>query len=84
MLKINYGEKLIARYVQTKLKNKTELCGFSPQANYTDGVTAACRWSQCQLLLREGDAWSAHRIPTAVSPVPRPGAVTFPFKQLLS
>jgi hypothetical protein len=40
---------------------------FSPQANYTDRATAACRWSLCQLLRIEGVAWSAQRIPTAVN-----------------
>jgi hypothetical protein len=41
---------------------------FSPQANYTDRATAACRRSQCQLLRIEVVAWSAQRIPTAVNP----------------
>jgi hypothetical protein len=40
---------------------------FSQQANYTDQATAACRRSSCQLLLIEGAAWSAQRIPTAVN-----------------
>jgi hypothetical protein len=29
----------------TKTKKKTKLRGFSPQANYTDQATAACRRS---------------------------------------
>jgi hypothetical protein len=36
---------------------------FSPQANYTDRATAACR----QLLRIEGLAWLAQRIPMAVN-----------------
>jgi hypothetical protein len=46
---------------------------FSPQANYTDRATAACRRSmyvrmcKCQLFRIEGVAWSAQRIPTAVN-----------------
>jgi hypothetical protein len=43
-----------------------KLRGLSPQANYTDRATAACRRSYCQLLRLEGVAWSAQRIPTAV------------------
>jgi hypothetical protein len=48
-----------------KLKNK--LRGRSPQANYTDRTTAACRRSYCPPLRVEGVAWSAQRIPTAVN-----------------
>jgi hypothetical protein len=48
-----------------KLK-KTKLRGRSPQANYTDRATAACRRSR-QPLRVEGVAWSAQRIPTAVN-----------------
>jgi hypothetical protein len=44
-----------------------KLRGFSPQANYTDRATTACRPSLCQLLRIEGVAWSAQRIPTAVN-----------------
>jgi hypothetical protein len=40
-------------------KTKTKLHGLSPRANYTDRATAACRRSQCQLLLIEGATWSA-------------------------
>jgi hypothetical protein len=35
------------------------LHGLSPQANYTDRATAACRRSECQLLQIEGATWSA-------------------------
>jgi hypothetical protein len=35
------------------------LRGLSPQANYTDRATAACRRSQCQRLRIEGATWSA-------------------------
>jgi hypothetical protein len=35
---------------QQKKKNKNKLHGPSPQANYTDRATAACRRSECQLL----------------------------------
>jgi hypothetical protein len=40
------------RCCENSLKSKeynTKLRGFSPQANYTDRATAACRRSQCQL-----------------------------------
>jgi hypothetical protein len=40
---------------------------FSPQTNYTNQATAACRRSLCQLLQIEDVAWSAQRIPTAVN-----------------
>jgi hypothetical protein len=33
---------------------KKKLHGLSPQANYTDRATAACRRSDCQLLRIEG------------------------------
>jgi hypothetical protein len=46
---------------------KPKLRGFSPQGNYTDRATAACRRSSCQLFRIEGVAWSAQRIPTAVN-----------------
>jgi hypothetical protein len=41
--------------------------GRSPQANYTDRATAACRRIYCQPLRVEGVAWSAQRILTAVN-----------------
>jgi hypothetical protein len=41
------------------LKYKIKLHGMSPQANYTDRATAACRRSDCQLLRIEGATWSA-------------------------
>jgi hypothetical protein len=37
---------------------KTKLHGLSPQANYTDRATAACRRSDYQLLRIEGATWS--------------------------
>jgi hypothetical protein len=46
---------------------KKNSVAFSPQANYTDRATAACRRSYCQLLRIEDVAWSAQRIPTAVN-----------------
>jgi hypothetical protein len=46
---------------------KTKLRGRSPQANYTDRATAACRRSQCQPLPVEGVACSVQRIPTAIN-----------------
>jgi hypothetical protein len=49
-----------------KTKKKTKLHHLSPRANYTDRVTAACRWSDCQLVWIEGATWSAWRIPLAV------------------
>jgi hypothetical protein len=45
---------------------KNKLHGLSPQANYTDRATAACRRSDCQLVRIEGATWSAWRIPPAV------------------
>jgi hypothetical protein len=47
--------------------DKTNSVTFSPQVNYTDRATAACRRSWCQLLRIEGVAWSAQQIPTAVN-----------------
>jgi hypothetical protein len=47
-------------------KQTNKLCGLSPRANYTDRATAACRWSDCQLLRIKGATWSAWRIPMAV------------------
>jgi hypothetical protein len=35
-------------------KTKTKLRGLSPQANYADRATAACRGSQCQLFADRG------------------------------
>jgi hypothetical protein len=43
------------------------ICGRSPQANYADRVTVACRRNYCQPLRVEDAAWSAQRIPTAVN-----------------
>jgi hypothetical protein len=45
---------------------KKKLHGMSPLAKYTDRATAACRQSDCQLLLIEGATWSVWRVPTAV------------------
>jgi hypothetical protein len=42
---------------------KVNFVASSPQANYTDLATAACRRSYCQLFRIEGVAWSAQRIP---------------------
>jgi hypothetical protein len=39
------------------LWTKTKLHGLSPQANYTDRATAACRRSDCQLVRIEGATW---------------------------
>jgi hypothetical protein len=50
-----------------RTKKKTILRGLSPQMNYTDWSTAACRRSKCLILRVEGVAWSAQRIPTAVN-----------------
>jgi hypothetical protein len=44
---------------RVKKKLKTKLHGRSPQANYTDRATAACRRSYCQLVRKEGATWSA-------------------------
>jgi hypothetical protein len=49
------------------LIKETKLRGFSPQVNYSDRRTAACRRSCCQVLQTEGVARSAQRIPTAVN-----------------
>jgi hypothetical protein len=59
--------EMSTRNVQNKLR------GLSPQANYTDRATAACRRSYYQLLRIEGVTWSAQRIPTAVFSVFYPG-----------
>jgi hypothetical protein len=48
------------------LLEKKNLHGLSPQANYNDRATAACRRSDCQLLRIEGATWSVWRIPKAV------------------
>jgi hypothetical protein len=54
-------------YKVINLKKKlTKLSDRSPQANYTDRATAACRRS-CQSMRVDGVAWSAQRIPTAVN-----------------
>jgi hypothetical protein len=42
---------------------QNKLRSLSLRANYTDKVTAACRWSYCHLLQIEDVAWSAWRIP---------------------
>jgi hypothetical protein len=56
-------------YLYTPYKKlKVNSVAFSPQANYTDRATAACRQIQCQLLRIEGVAWSAQRIPTVYTP----------------
>jgi hypothetical protein len=47
-----------------QIKNK--LRDLSPLANYTDWWTTACRRSYCQLFRKEGIAWLAQRIPTAI------------------
>jgi hypothetical protein len=57
-----YSQEIIIMPINLKAK----LCGFSPQANYTDQATAACRRNCWQLLRIEGVAWSTQRIPTAV------------------
>jgi hypothetical protein len=54
-IKVNY-----LRIIKLKELNSV---AFSPQANYTDRATAACRRSWCQLLRIEGVAWSVQRIP---------------------
>jgi hypothetical protein len=50
-------------------KKKLNSVVFSPQANYTDRATAACRRSEYQLLRIECVAWSAQQIPPAVNSV---------------
>jgi hypothetical protein len=50
----------------TKTKKKTSVA-CSPQTNYTNRETGACRRSYCQLLRIEGVTWSAQQIPTAVN-----------------
>jgi hypothetical protein len=45
----------------------TKLRGLSPQVNYIDRATAACRWSGCQLLQVEGVVWSVQQIPTTIN-----------------
>jgi hypothetical protein len=53
-------------YVLHSYSCKKKLHGLSPRANYTDRATAACWWSDCQLLQIEGATWSAWWIPMAV------------------
>jgi hypothetical protein len=52
--------------VRKKKKKKKKLHGLSPQANYTDRATAACRRSDYQLVRIEGATLSAWWIPPAV------------------
>jgi hypothetical protein len=47
-------------------KKKNKLRGRSPQANYTERATAACRRNRKPLRV-EGVVWSAQRIPTAIN-----------------
>jgi hypothetical protein len=47
---------IVASMIKTKFRD------FSPQANHTDRAIATCRYYQI-----ESVAWSAQRIPTAVS-----------------
>jgi hypothetical protein len=54
------------RHILTITRGGKKLRGLSPRANYTDQATAACRWSDCQLLRLKGARWSAWLIPTAV------------------
>jgi hypothetical protein len=42
--------RLAKRLLKRRLIYKLNSVAFSPQANYTDRATAACRRSQCQLL----------------------------------
>jgi hypothetical protein len=52
-----------AQLQNAKKTKKLNSVAFSPQANYADRATTACRRSWCQLLRIEGVAWSAQRIP---------------------
>jgi hypothetical protein len=57
MLQASYMQECeYLAYVQdlSKTNKQTKLHGLSPQANYTDRATAACRRSDCQLLRIEG------------------------------
>jgi hypothetical protein len=58
--------KLACCQLNSAKNKKNKLRGLSPQANYSNRATAACRRSDCQLLRIEGETWSAWRIPTAV------------------
>jgi hypothetical protein len=53
---------------------------FSPQANYTDRVTASCRRSQCQLLRIEVLRGQRNGFLRPLISVFKIGAATFPFK----
>jgi hypothetical protein len=57
--------QIFLQTIENKQKKNSVAC--SPQANYTDRATAACRWSECQLLRIGGVAWSAQLIPTDVN-----------------
>jgi hypothetical protein len=68
-------------YLRTEHDKQNKLRGFSPQANYTDRATAACRRTLWKPLRIVGVAWSAQRISTAVNlGFLDPGAATIPFK----
>jgi hypothetical protein len=51
--------ELIQSHHQVLSHTKKKLHGLSPQANYTDRATSACRRSDCQLLRIERAMWSA-------------------------
>jgi hypothetical protein len=53
------GNGLLGRPNVSVYKQKKNLHGLSPRANYTDRATAAFRRSDCQLLRIEGATWSA-------------------------
>jgi hypothetical protein len=46
-------------YIYPLQPRRKKLHGLSPQANYTDRVTAACQRNDCQLLRIEGAMWSS-------------------------
>jgi hypothetical protein len=55
----NMYKQLRNPYVRQITNGGKKLHGLSPQANYTDRATTACRRSDCQLLRIEGATWSA-------------------------
>jgi hypothetical protein len=52
---VHYFTSILVSFVPTETeKHSKQLRGLSPRANYTDRVTTACRWSQCELFADTG------------------------------
>jgi hypothetical protein len=57
--KLTDFHETVNEFLFIKRQLTLELHGLSPRANHIDGATAACRRSDCQLLLIGGAMWSA-------------------------